>query len=99
MEGEISIKPALDWVYAGLIKGLSGGAVDITLSRHEETRTSAQNSKQWPMYHDFANQILWYGSKMHADDWKDLLGNEYQNQKIVPALSGGFCVIGVKTCK
>ena len=99
IEGSISIKSALDWAYQLIVKGLAGGAVEITIRRYNEKRTLPQNSKQWPMYTDIASQLEWHGMKLDKDDWKILLTNEWKPQTIVPAISGGFCVLNSKTSK
>lgn len=92
-------KRILDWVFRAFTKGVEVGEVDITISLHDEIRTIEQNKKQWAIYTDFSKQIQWHGKYMDPIDWKDLLSHEYQAQKIVPALSGGFCVIGLRTSK
>ena len=99
IDGTIQIKSLLDWVYLGVSRGLSVGAVRVTLELEEENRTIEQNSKQWPMYTDLSKQVEWYGQMLTPDDWKDLLSNDWQAQRIVPAISGGFCALGVRTSK
>lgn len=99
VDGTVQIKGALDWVYNLLLKGLPGGAVEISIKRAEELRTIEQNSKQWPMYFDLSTQVEWYGQMLTPEHWKELLSNEWQAQKIVPGISGGFCALGVRTSK
>jgi hypothetical protein len=65
----------------------------------EETRTVEQNSKQWAMYTDLSKQLTWHGSKLDPGDWKDLLCHEWKPQQIIPAISGGFCVLNARTSK
>ncbi|EPC06725.1 hypothetical protein HMPREF0864_04733 [Enterobacteriaceae bacterium 9_2_54FAA] len=36
-------------------------------------RTLSQNRKMWPLLHDLAQQVVWYGQKYDEDDWKDLI--------------------------
>lgn len=93
------IKPLLDWVYTCLQKGLQGGAVAVDVYRHEEGRTTDQNSKAWAMFSDLSKQIKWHGMQMTPEQWKELLSHEWQAQDIVPAISGGFCALGVRTSK
>jgi hypothetical protein len=99
IDGTVQIKSALDWVFQCLNKGLPAGAIRITLEHEEELRTLEQNSKQWPMYHDISEQLDWYGDKLSPEHWKELLSNDWQAQKIVPGISGGFCALGVRTSK
>lgn len=99
IDGEIAIKPTFDWAYGMVRKGLPGGAVEVVVRRHQEGRSSTQNSKQWAMYADLENQLTWHGEKLSKEDWKILLCNEWKPQRIIPAISGGFCVLNAKTSK
>jgi len=100
VEGAISIKSALDWVFQLVTKGLAGGAVEIIIRRYEEGRSNPQNAKQWAMYTDIAEQLQWHGNTLSKDDWKILLTNEWKPQSIVPSISGnGFCVLNASTSK
>lgn len=99
IDGAISIKSALDWAYQLILRGLQGGAVEIAIRRHEENRSLPQNNKQWAMYTDISKQLEWHGNKMTPEDWKDLLVHEWKPQQIIPAISGGFCVLNARTSK
>ena len=99
IDGLVSIKPVLDWAYQLITNGLAGGAVEIAIRRHEEGRSAQQNNKAWAMYTDIANQLTWHGEKLEKEDWKILLTNEWKPQSIIPAISGGFCVLNAKTSK
>ena len=99
IDGSISIKPALDWAYSLIMKGLEGGPVAIDVYRYEEIRSNAANAKQWCLYSDLSKQLQWYGETLTEEHWKELLSNEWQAQKIVPGVSGGFCALGVRTSK
>jgi hypothetical protein len=99
IDGSASIKSALDWAYQLILKGLDGGAVEIALRRHEETRSLPQNNKQWAMFTDISKQLEWHGKKMPPEDWKDLLCHEWKPQQIIPSISGGFCVLNARTSK
>ena len=100
ISGLVSVKPALDWAYQLINKGLEGGEVEIAIRRHEAARSVPQNSKQWAMYTDIADQLQWHGNSMSKEDWKILLTNEWKPQTIVPSISGGgFCVLNASTSK
>lgn len=100
IDGLVSIKPVLDWAYQLICKGLAGGAVEIAIRRHEETRSTQQNSKSWAMYTDIAEQLRWHHNQLSKEDWKILLTNEWKPQTIVPSISGnGFCVLNASTSK
>ena len=99
IDASVSIKPALDWAFNLIMKGLEGGPVAIDIYRHEELRTLNQNQKMWPMLADIAAQVVWHGEKYEPDDWKDILSSDWSKQTIVPGISGGFVALGVRTSK
>lgn len=99
LDGTVQVQPFIHQLYTLLMKALETGAVAVDVYRPEELRTLEQNSKQWPMYHDLSNQLEWHGQKLSPEHWKELLSNEWQAQKIVPGISGGFCALGVRTSK
>lgn len=92
----------LNWLDGVICKGLENGPVAIGVGRsdnEEDKRTSDQNAKLWAIFTDFEKQLTWHGQKMTKDDWKDLLCHEWQKQKLIPAISGGFCVLNARTSK
>lgn len=93
------IKPVLDWVYTCLQRGLAGGPVEVRVSRADEARSADQNAKQWAMYSDLSEQLQWHGMTLSKEQFKDLLSHDWSSQIIVPAISGGFCALGIKTSK
>lgn len=99
IDGAVSIKPVLDWAYSMILKGIEGGAVAVVIRRHAAARNNEQNKKQWAMFTDIANQLEWHGQKMSKEDWKILLCHEWKPQTIIPAISGGFCVLNASTSK
>lgn len=99
IDGTASVKSALDWAYNIMLKGLAGGAVAIDIYRYEEERNLEQNKKQWAMYTDISNQVIWHGEKLTPEDWKDILSSDWAKQKIVPGVGGGFVALGIRTSK
>lgn len=99
IDGIVSIKPVLDWAYQLITKGLIAGPVELVVRRPLEIRSLPANNKQWAVLGDIAKQLEWYGTKMDSEDWKVLLSNEYSPQRIIPAISGGFCVLNFRTSK
>ncbi len=99
IDSPIQVQDALQRAFDLIMKGLPGGAVALVVRRYEEPRSVEQNSKQWPMYQDLSDQLEWFGDKLTPEHWKELLSNEWQAQKIVPGISGGFCALGVRTSK
>lgn len=65
----------------------------------DATRTADQNAKLWPMLHDVAQQVEWYGNRLSEDEWKDVFSAALKKQKVVPGLDGGFVVCGQRTSK
>lgn len=63
----------------------------------EPTRSLEQNSLMWPLLQKLADQVVWYGVKLSADDWKDLLTASLRKQRSAPGLDGGFVVFGERT--
>ena len=60
-------------------------------------RSLEQNRLMWANLEDIAKQVIWYGQKLHKEEWKDVLTAALKKQKIVPGLEGGFVVIGART--
>ena len=69
------------------------------LELRPETRSDAQNRRMWPMLQDLAAQVDWYGEKLTADEWKDVLTASLKRQKVVKGIDGGFVVCGQRTSK
>lgn len=73
----------------------SGYIVRIT----EPTRSLESNSLLWVLLGEVSKQVEWYGSKLTAEEWKDVFSASLKKQKVVPALDGGFVVCGQRTSK
>ena len=41
----------------------------------------------------------WYGQKLTAEEWKDVLTAALKKEKVVPGINGGFVVLGQRTSK
>lgn len=65
----------------------------------EPTRSLDQNALMWPLLDDLANQVEWYGNRLTADEWKDVLTAALRKEKVVPGINGGFVVLGQRTSK
>jgi|SRR6188508_1355353 len=64
------------------------------------TRSLEQNARLWASLHDIANQIEWYGQKLSAEDYKDMLTASYRKARVVPGIDpGSFVVMGLHTSK
>lgn len=69
----------------------------VTVS--EPTRSLDQNALLWPLLDDIAKQVEWYGNRLNADEWKDVLTAALRKEKVVPGINGGFVVLGQRTSK
>ena len=67
----------------------------VTVS--EPTRNLDQNALMWPLLDDLAKQVEWYGNKLTADEWKDVMTAALRKEKVVPGINGGFVVLGQRT--
>ena len=51
----------------------------------------------WAMLTDVARQVQWYGEKLSAEDWKDLMTSVLKKARVVPGIEGGFVALGLRT--
>lgn len=65
----------------------------------EASRSLDQNALLWPLLHELSQQVDWYGHKLTAEEWKDLMTAGLKKQKAVPGIDGGFVVVGGSTSK
>ena len=65
----------------------------------EPTRSLESNALLWVLLGEVSKQVEWYGSKLTAEEWKDVFSASLKKQKVVPALDGGFVVCGQRTSK
>ena len=72
----------------------------VTVEPYENLRTGEQNKRLWAMLTDISKQVVWYGKKLTADNWKDVFTSALENITVVPNLDGtGFVALGGKTSK
>ena len=60
-------------------------------------RSIPQNDRMWAMLTDIAQQVDWYGQKLSAEDWKDVLSASLRKARVVPGIDGGFVPLGMRT--
>lgn len=63
----------------------------------ERTRSLDQNAALWPLLDEIATQVEWYGKKLTAENWKDIMTASLKRNQVVPGLDGGFVVLGQST--
>lgn len=68
----------------------------ITFQRNK--RSIDQNSLLWARLSDIADQVVWYGQKLAAADWKDMFTASLRKARVVPGIDpGSFVVLGLHT--
>ena len=61
-------------------------------------RSTDQNSLMWALLTDIAVQVVWYGAKLTAEDWKDVLTASLRKARVVPGIDAGtFVPLGMRT--
>lgn len=66
----------------------------------EPTRSLEQNARMWAMLGEIAEQVVWYGKKLSAEDWKTVLTASLRQTRVVPTIDGdGFVPLGMSTSK
>jgi hypothetical protein len=69
----------------------------LHLEIRADTRSLAQNRLLWQRLGEVAQQVVWHGVKLTAEEWKDVFSAARKQQRVVPGLSGGFVVLGERT--
>lgn len=63
-----------------------------------DKRTPAQNDAMWAKLDDIAAQVVWYGKRLTAADWKDVFTASLRKARVVPTIDGdGFVPLGMRT--
>lgn len=53
----------------------------------------------WAMLTEISQQVNWYGQRLTADEWKDVLTAGLKKQRAVPGIDGGFVILGARTSR
>ena len=75
----------------------AGGQWVLTVKR--KTRSIEQNARLWALLTEVSKQVEWYGKKLTPEDWKNVFSAALYQQEAVPAINGGFVVLGRSTSK
>ena len=88
LNGQADRAKAIQWV----TKAPAGTRIEFKQSK----RTTDQNSKMWASLTDIAQQVVWHGQKLKADDWKMVFLDALKRElRIVPNIDGnGFVNLG-----
>jgi len=61
-------------------------------------RSLDQNALMWSRLSEIAQQVEWYGVKLSAEDWKDVLSASLRKARVVPGIDPGTYVpLGMRT--
>ena len=69
----------------------------------EPTRSTDQNSAQWPILEAFAEQLQWPVNgamvSLSAEEWKDVLTSAFQGEtvRLAMGMNGGVVMLGLRT--
>ena len=66
----------------------------------EPTRSLESNAAMWAKLSEISEQVVWYGKKLSAEDWKTVLTASLRQTRVVPTIDGdGFVPLGMSTSK
>ncbi len=64
----------------------------------KKTRSHEQNAKLHAMLSEVADQVIWYGSKLKVEDWKNMFSASMRKAQVVPGIDPGTVVpLGIHT--
>jgi hypothetical protein len=64
----------------------------------EPKRSLAQNARLHAMLADVSEQVVWYGQKLAAEDWKRIFAASLSKVRVVPGIDpGSFVPVGLRT--
>ena len=70
----------------------------VTVEFRSARRNLDQNALLWCLLGEISRQVDWYGQKLSADDWKDVLTASLRRARVVPGIDGGsFVPLGMRT--
>lgn len=89
---------ANDDIRAKAVRWIRGVPKDTRLTFQAPRRSLEANAKMWAMLTEIAEQVVWYGQKLSADDWKDVLTASLRKARVVPGIDPGTYVpLGMRT--
>lgn len=91
-----AFRRAWDAATSALDAGLAG---ELIWKPRKRTRTTQANACMWAHLADLSRQVDWYGQKLTAEEWKEVISAGLRNQRAVPGINGGFVVLGVRTSR
>jgi hypothetical protein len=71
-----------------------------TQSPPHDLRTLEQNALMWSLLDQISAQVVWYGEKLSAEEWKDVCTAALRGHRVVPGIERGTVVVlGLRTSK
>lgn len=71
----------------------------LVIEIKERTRSLDQNAKLWACLNDVSSQVVWYGEKLTAEEWKHVFTASLKQQKTTAGIGGGVVVLGQSTSR
>lgn len=70
----------------------------MSITFKEAARSLDQSALMWARLGEIARQVEWYGTKLSASDWKDVMTASLRKARVVPGLdAGSFVPLGMRT--
>lgn len=70
----------------------------VTVEFKSARRSIDQNAMLWAMLSEVSRQVVWYGTKLSPEDWKDVFTASLRKARDVPGLDAGtFVPLGMRT--
>jgi hypothetical protein len=70
----------------------------VTVEFRSARRNLDQNALMWSLLSEISRKVVWYGAKLSADDWKDVLTASLRKARVVPGIDPGTYVpLGMRT--
>lgn len=79
------------------IRAVESAPTGLMVVIQEKTRSLDQNALLWPLLTAVSNQVIWHGTKLSPDEWKDVFTAALKKQKVVLGIDGSFVVCGQRT--
>jgi len=81
-----------------VIRWAAGVPDGTTVEFKAPRRSLDQNALLWARLTEIARAVDWYGTKMSAEDWKDVFSASLRKSRVVPGIDAGtFVVLGMRT--
>ncbi len=79
---------------------LDGAPDGCVVQFKEPTRSVEQNRLLWDRLGEISREVVWYGKKLSAEDWKTVFTASLRKTRVVPTIDGdGFVPLGMSTSR